>query len=223
MTQPWGEKGSRILPARLYQDYTKRMDELRVSFEREVNLFVSAYPLEIDRRRRELGDMFNPRDYVDPRKVHTMFEFDVAIYPCPDADDFRVDLAEGHAADIKRDIEQRMKSALEDAMQEPVRRIVEVVGRMAERLRTYKPSEDTGTGKSEGVFRDSLVTNVRDLATLLPAFNLTDDPAISHMAQRIQTELCIEDAKALREHVAVRESVAQSAEDILAAAKQFLA
>jgi hypothetical protein len=79
---------------------------------------------------------------------------------------------------------------------------------MSEKLREYK-------GEDRTFFTASLVENVRELADLLPAFNLTNDPVFDGFAKRIQRELCAEDAKTLRENDKVREVVQKSADDIL--------
>jgi hypothetical protein len=91
--------------------------------------------------------------------------------------------------------------------------LVKVISHMSEKLAAYK---NGGHGKkTEGVFRDSLVENVRELAELLPAFNLTNDPAFDELAKRIQRELCVENADTLRKDDDVRASVQKSADDIL--------
>jgi hypothetical protein len=72
--------------------------------------------------------------------------------PAPDADDFRIDIAEEHAADIRADVETRLKQALDDAMRDSVTRVVETVDHMATRLRSYRPAERRGD-KTEGTFR----------------------------------------------------------------------
>ena len=58
---------------------------------------------------------------------------------------------------------------------------------------------------------------MRELADLLPAFNLTDDPRLTAITERIQRELCVEDAKDLRQHDDVRAEVKKSADEIVAA------
>jgi len=221
MTQPWSDSGPRILPAKLYLDYTKRMDELKIEFKREVDNFLDIYPSLIAKRQKELNGWFREADYPTPAKLATMFSFDVQIYPCPDADDFRVDLAKEHEDDVRRAIERAMKASLDEAMREPVRRIIATVGRMAERLNAYKPASNGG--KAEGIFRDTLVDNVRELAGLLPAFNLRDDPALSSLASRIERDLTVEDASTLRDNDQVRKAVAKSAEEILAEAQALMA
>ena len=90
--------------------------------------------------------------------------------------------------------------------------IISLVWVMSERLAAFSNKKE---GERGGYFKDTLVENVRELAELLPAFNFNNDPAFDALAKRIKNELCVEDAKALREHADVRETVKKSADDIL--------
>ena len=222
MTQPWFDEGARILPTALYADYANKMRELRLAYNDAADVFAGKYPAMVEDARRRLNGMFHANEYPAPSQIRGLFDFDVKILPCPDAKDFRVDLAQEHAEDIRADIEARMQKALQDAMQEPVRRIIEVVGHMAERLRAYKPAARKGD-RTEGQFRDTLVQNVRDLVDLLPAFNLTGDRALAQITERMKNELCVTDADDLRDDRRARKAVADAAESILAQAEQFMA
>jgi hypothetical protein len=161
--------------------------------------------------------MFKVEDYPAPTDVRRRFSFNVAILPFPDVADFRVTLAKEQLQDTKRQLEE----ALENAMQEPIRRIVFVVERMTDRLNKYKPATDTD--KAENTFRDSLVGNIRELVELLPAFNLTDDPKLTALTNRIIVDLCANDAGVLREDEKTRKSVAKAAEVILKQANALMA
>jgi len=221
MTQPWLDDGARILPSALYMEYHFMMDALRTEFERAADEFERQYPVYVKDAKRRLNGMFKAEDYPAHTDIRSRFTFDLKILPCPDASDFRVDIAAEHAADIRRDIERRMKQALDEAMGDTVNRIVETVGRMAERLRAFRPATDEH--RAEGVFRDSLVDNVRELARLLPAFNLTDSEALADITRCIEHELCADAAQTLRDSPELRESVAARAESIVADVTAFMA
>lgn len=222
MTQPWLDEAGRILPTALYADYAEKMRKFRIDYEAEADDFARQYPQHVAEARQRLNGMFRADDYPAPHAIRAMFSFDVKLLPCPDASDFRVDLADEHADDIRADIEERMRKALDEAMREPVRRIIDTVGHMAERLRAYKPSGGRGD-RTEGQFRDTLVQNVRDLVDLLPAFNLTGDQLLSEITERMARELCVTDADELRDNRKARKTVAAAAESILAQAKDFIA
>ena len=99
-------------------------------------------------------------------------------------------------------------------MKHTVEEIVKHVGKMATVLAEF----ELGTGQA-GSFRDSLVGNVRKLAELLPAFNLTDDARLTQIIERIKSELCVEEAEDLRKNEDVREAVQKSADEIVEAVK----
>ena len=106
-------------------------------------------------------------------------------------------------------------------MRHSVTRVVETVGHMATRLRAYRPAERRGD-RTEGAFRNSLVDNVRELARLLPAFNLTGDPILTNVSARINAELCAYDADDLRGDEVARHLIASRAESILADVQAFM-
>jgi hypothetical protein len=222
MTQPWFDDGARILPTALYDAYANKMRDFRAEFNEAADKFCRDYPSIVAAAQKRLNGMFKAEDYPKASEVRALFDFDIRVLPCPDAADFRVSIAKEHADDIRNDIETRMAKALNDAMQEPVRRILETVGHMADRLKAYKPAGKKG-GRTEGTFRDSLVQNVRDLVELLPAFNLTNDQTLDALTRRMRDELCSADAQTLRDDPKARKSVARAAESILDDAREFMA
>ncbi|WP_315705044.1 MULTISPECIES: hypothetical protein [unclassified Bradyrhizobium] len=222
LSQPWLDTGARVLPSALYIDFSTKMRKHKADYDAAAEQFVRAYPDHVMEARKRLNGMFNPADYPSQSEVRKLFDLDVKIFPCPDAADFRVDIADEHAEDIRADIEARMRDALEAAMREPVERIVETVGHMAERLKAYKPAARKGE-RTEGLFRDSLVENVRSLAAVLPAFNLTNDPRLAAISERISRELCVVEPQKLRDDPKARKSVRLAAEAILADVNDFMA
>lgn len=220
-TLPWLDEGARILPAAAFPDYSAAMKRHRSEFESAVESFVRSYPDHIAAARVRLNGMFDPADYPDPADIRSRFTLKTRVLPVPDAADFRVDMADAQAAEIRAAIEESTREALATAVRDVWGRIADVVGRMAERLAEYRPA--AGGRKAEGIFRDSLVENVRELAAILPALNLTNDAALSGISNRIERELCRHDADALRESDVLRRDVAESAAAILSDVSAFLA
>jgi hypothetical protein len=221
-TQPWLNDGIRILPTANYLEVAAELRKLKVQFDEAADKFIPKYPDMIAEAKRNLNGMFNEADYPSPQRIREKFHFDVKIFPVPDAKDFRIDIAQEHLKDLQRDVELRIKEALDAAMKDSFNRIIEVVGHMAERLNSYKPSTKKGE-RAQGTFRDTLVDNVRDLAKLLPAFNLTGDKTLAKLTKQIETELCRNDAETLREAPDVRKAVAESATQILQQVSAYMA
>lgn len=221
MTLPWLDDGARILPAAAYQAYSEKMRVHRVEFESAVDSFTSGYDSFVEASRKRLGTMFKAEDYPTAAEIRAKFAFGVRILPMPDASDFRVVLADSQAADIRAEIETAQRSALDNAMRDAWGRLTNVVGAMAGKLADYKPASTTQ--RAEGVFRDSLVENVKEMVEILPAFNLTGDAFMSDVVERMRRQLCAHTADTLRQDAKARNETAAAAAAIMADVAQYLA
>lgn len=206
MTQPWTDEGPRILPNVLYTKFSNEFRVLKRMFNDAADKFAAEYPAYVERRKRELNGLFNDSDYPSPKLIRSKFRLEHQILPFPNADDFRANLDEDTVADIRSEIESTTREVTTHAMRHTVGEIVKLVGHMSEKLR-----------EKDSVFRNSLVDNIRELADLLPAFNLTDDPKLTDITSRIKRELCTEDADTLRKNPYVRRDVQKSADEIVSA------
>jgi hypothetical protein len=225
-TKPWGDDGGavdgkrvskpRILPNALYAEFAAEFRVLKREFEKAVDAFVQGYPSFVEARRADLQGMFDPADYPDD--IRSKFNIALAILPFPDVADFRSDLDPDVEADIREEIAAQLNNASAGVTKESAKSIVETVGHMAKKLKEYKSTPGTKTH-----FWDSLVENVRDMATLLPAFNLTNDPDLARITDRIVKELCVEDADVLRKNDLARAIVQKSADEIVAEVEKFFA
>lgn len=221
MTLPWKDDGARILSAKAWQEYSDKLRDMHNQFDAAADAFVSLYEEHVSNARGRLNGLFSEADYPAARDIRARYSFGISIDPLPTADDFRVELSDAQTADIRAQIAESMKAATATAMRDAWQRIAEHVGHMAERLRAFTPGAD-GT-KASGVFHDSLVGNVRELARLLPALNIANDPALSRIAERMERELSGHDADALRKGDTLRESVASAAEAILKDVSDYMA
>jgi hypothetical protein len=212
-TLPWLDEGSRILPAANYFDYMQRQNAFAADFEQAVTEFARAYPAVVDEARRSLNGLFDPNDYPPADQISAKFTMRVDVDPMPTAEDFRVALSEDENARIREGIQGRLDEAVQGAINDVWHRVHDVVAHMVERLRGYEV--DSG-GKAKGVFRDSLVGNIRTLSDLLPKLNITQSNALEDMRQRLVDELCSVDAPTLREDPVIRATIAENAEKILA-------
>lgn len=208
-TLPWQDGGWRILPASAYQAYCNDMRPIREGWEKEVDAFVKAYPSLIKQSQKSLAGLYDESDYPAKNEIRGFFVFDNKFIPVPQADDFRADLAESQVAEIRQSIERDTQEALNGAIANVWERVADTVGNMAGKLAAYQPAN--GEDKATGIFRDSLVGNVRELVEVLPNFNLNNDPRLDAVVERMRNELCQFDADQLREDEDARKDVASKA------------
>jgi len=215
-TRPWAD-GVGILPNVSYAEFTNKMRALKQRFANVADEFALNFSSYVAERQAKLGKIFKAEDYPNAKEIRSRFNFDLTFANVPDAGDFRSDvLDEDTVNDIRDEIAAGERKAEQDIMDHTFRKIAEVVGNMAHKLGEYKTKE-----KSH--FKDTLVGNIRELTELLPTFNLTGDPKLAEITKRLQSELCIEDAKTLRDSDEVRASVQKSAEEILAEVEAHMA
>jgi hypothetical protein len=206
----------------LFVQFSEQFRKLKREFDVAADEFARDYPQFIVERKAKLNGMFNESDYPPVDQIRSKFKLDMTILPFPDSDDFRADLDDDTVADIKREIEETSARVADDTTRHSARRILEVVGHMATKLKEYNPGEASNGGK-RSFFLSSMVENVRELAELLPALNITNDPKLAAIIKRISQELCAEDACDLRKNDDARASVKKSADEIVKAVSQFLA
>lgn len=220
-TLPWEDDGARLLPSALFDAYSTRVRQFGEEFDAAVATFLDAYPAHVEAARVRLNGMFRAEDYPSAGDIAKRFAFRRTIGAVPSPEDFRVALGDAQSALIRAEIEERAAEALRAAMADVNARVTDAVGKMAEKLRAYNPGSKGE--RAEGIFRDSLVENVRDLAAILPGLNITSDPILAKVAARMSAELVQHDAAELRESATLRETIAASAESILSDVSEFLA
>lgn len=217
-TLPWMDDGARILPSANYFSYREEMARLKDIRDRAVQDFVDAYPRIINAAEIRLNGMFRRSDF--PSDVGRLFGSRLGFLPFPDDQDFRVELVDGQAdrlrASIAEDVAQASKAAVADCWN----RIADVVGSMSERLGAYRINPTTD--KVEGNFRSTLVTNIEELADLLPKLNFTNDPALDRVAAELKAKLCQYDADTLKGHESKRVETLAAADAILASMGGYL-
>jgi hypothetical protein len=219
-TLPWIDNGGRIMSADAFMAHAAWMRGQERKFMRAVEDFLAKYPGYVQDARVRLNGMFDIDDYPHVEVLRSKFGMEMKVLPVPSPADFRVAMSQAQADQIRKDIERHVAEATANAVKDIYRRIAEVTGRMVERLNAYKPAK--GKTKAEGVFRDSLVENVRDLIDVLPALNITGDPALAATADKLKP-LVAYDATVLRENAAIRRDVAHEAQQILDSVSGLLA
>lgn len=208
LTLPWTDDGARILTAAAYMQYTSEMAAHQAAFNAAVDAFLADYPQAREAARFTLGTMYQEADYPHPDKARAKFGFSTSFDPLPTCGDFRVSLTDDAVKAIRADLESRMAAAEADAMRDLWQRLYQVVGHMAAQLPKYSAGEVKR-------FNDSLVENVRDLCGLLPALNLSNDPALTDMAAQVERDLCQHSAQTLRDSDHARDSTARAARDLV--------
>ena len=188
---PWDDQGSRLLTVANYERYAGLIDGLRERMVRERARFIEDYDGNIDQARLDLGKLFRIEDYPSKEALQGRFAIRYRITPVPDADHFMARLASDDTQWVKRDIERQIEERLHDAVGDLYRRLGEAVERVSERL---QEGED---GKPQ-VFRDSMISNIRDLVDVVPRLNIFGDDHLSRLCEQVKDRIAGADPDTLR-------------------------
>lgn len=212
LTLPWLNDGSRVLTGLNYFPYVQKINTAIAAFDTLLEKKDREYPDIMAYGPKLLGSAYKKSDYPPPSAFRSLFSNDIAFTPVPTGDIRLEGLGEAELAEINASKEREIQTAVERALGDVYGRIHDAVGHMAAKLHEYNVDKN---GKVTGIFRDSLIENVRELAALLPNFNFTDDPLLDSLAKDI-AKIAVHEPEDLRLDDRLRAKVATKADDIMA-------
>ena len=202
-TLPWLDDGQRILTAKSHMDYYAEMAKLKAEFDRLAGELVANFDSYVTDARATLGAMFNHSEYPEAGELANRFSFEVGIAPIPDSNDFRVSLPESELKRVRADLDSRAEAAMIEATKDMWRRVTESLSHMATTLAT-----------EDGKFKNSLVGNVAELAEIMDAMNVAEDPDLAAMGEELREKIAGLDPEALRNDRPTRQATAALAKEI---------
>lgn len=201
---PWSDKGPRIMTRNIFELFMSGFGELERQFNDAVEEFITVkYPPVRDQASFRLGDLFNDKDYPPPEELRKRFSVNLDIDGITESQDFRVALPETELAKVKATMEESLNRRLGEAMQDVWLRIAELLEHYIEKM-----------DDEEAIFRDSTVNNLVELMNILPGLNVTGDPELREIRQRIMNTIGSYEPNDLRKGSDLRAAAAKEAREI---------
>lgn len=201
-TLPWGENNERLLASAIFMDYLAEMNRIEAEYKQAVHEFCEyRYDSVVLEARVRLNGMFDERDYPSREAIKEKFKFGVKFMPVTEVD-FRVKLQDEEVARLKESVGVEINNRLADAVKDIWTRIKDQLVHMRDRL-----------SDKDAIFRDSLFDNLKELITLLPRLNVTNDPAIQDVCNQMVKVLA--DPGAVRTNSNLRNEKAEEVQNIL--------
>lgn len=203
-TLPWSDKGPRIMTRNIFELFMSGFGELERQYNAAVEEFITVrYPPVRDQAAFRLGDLFNDKDYPPPEELRKKFRVDLDIDGITEPEDFRIALPEKELNQLKATMEESINRRLGDAMQDVWLRIAELLEHYIEKM-----------NDDEAIFRDSTVNNLVELMNILPGLNVTSDPRLKEIRQRIMNTIGSYEPDDLRKGGDLRAAAAKEAREI---------
>lgn len=215
-TLPWGNDGSRVIRSAAFLDYTNEFRAYREKFDAACETFYNVYPTLVAEAEFKLNTLFEAADYPQVQAIKDRFNVRMAVYPMPNAEDFRI--IEG----VPPEEVERLRSEAVAGLEEQVTlAIKDLWGRLHTVVTAMQTRLEVGTDGKPLKFHDTLVSNIEDLLAKVPQLNLTGDPAITTMTDDMRALIAHQPAT-LREDLTVRSEVARKAADLARRMARFV-
>lgn len=214
MTLPWQDGNVRILPSAAYFDYTTGVAERKDKVLGTHEAFLRDLPeLEAEARVR-LNDLYRKEEWPDPDDLRKRLRIRTQISPLADPSDFRISMGQDEKDQLKQGYAEELHRNVATAVASSFNRFrafltgTDKQPGFIERLRRY----ETKDGKVTHTFKDSVVTELREIVALSRKLNFTADPTLTKIADEIDRELCQREPQVLRDDYIQRREAIRKAE-----------
>lgn len=228
-TMSWGSTKRRLLPNSNFMAWNSEHARLEKLHYEQLQLLLDNADAILAKAARNLGSF----DVPMPTKndIATAFTISHQLEPIPDGRHFATFMGSDDAvqqmdAHLAHQFEENMKAAYNFAQQDACTRLAKPLESLAERMEAYSKREQqkangADPGK-EGYFRDSIITNVQEIAVVFGEMNVLGDPTLDAIAKKVKVFEKI-NPDVLRKRDDVRNAIAQRARDIVKDLDGFLA
>lgn len=217
-TLPWSgnvegsKRGPRLLPATKSIEFLRELNEVKREYDSSVAALASVWDARKATAMAALNTLAKSEDYPDAASIIGLFGVSVNLLPVPSQADFsRVNVPTALATALGERHAAAAQVHVEVAMGEMKKRILECIQAMATQL------GKAGQGEKTRLY-DSLVTNLQSMTKLMRSMNVTGNPAIVALADRIDNELLQQPVEVFRNSKERAAEVAVAAQDIALAA-----
>lgn len=178
------------------------------TFDGLVTALVDRYDDVVAEMAFKNGDLFKREDYPSKHEVANRFKLELKVIPVP-ANDFRVQVAEDIAEDLKNHYERNANEMVQTIMRDVSEELTMYIKRVA--ASCAEPDD----GKRKPKVYDSTVEGLKELTRTLSKFNVTNDSVLEAMRKEAEQVIGDFTAKDIRESEAVRSSIKNGMDDIL--------
>ena len=172
-------KNEYVLPTAKYMDFAEQMARLELAFNQAVTVFLQNWTNVLDQAQQAQGDLFDAGAYPDVTELRRQFDFKVRYRPISDIGDFVLDLESELQDEIKEQAKAVAMQEMDSFMQEPLKRLQEVVQRLHDTAgkgdRIVTNSRTNARESRAPIFRDTVCENIvheidllLDFADVLP-------------------------------------------------------
>lgn len=203
----------RVLPTINLEKFKREYEAHEREFARLLNEFETVYPSLVSDAAFKQGDMFDRSDYPDVSEVRNKFRMKLFVTKVPE-NDFRSGvIADVIAEELHHHYERQVTEIIDGIMNDAANRFLEIASRLRNACEEAQPDDD-GKVRRKKIY-ETTVTQAKEIAKTLSAFNLTDNHALKEACDAMSEALSDVSLDDLRESSYVRQTVKSDLDDIL--------
>lgn len=199
-TWPWLAGGWGIIPNENAEKYIDEINRHKAQLESALAAFEPDYYHAIDEDVGRLQGLANRNDYPSFADFKNTWQINVQFLPVPDRGDFRTELPET----IKAGVDSVTQESLEAGRKELLKRMQVFLSRIINQCT-----------KDKGRIHDSLFENVTDLAEVMKAVNVHEDPQVEEWSDKLLSTLEGFTSYQLRTSEEMKKAFAQKAQALM--------
>lgn len=216
---PYGMGGERFLANQLIPEFTQKTDAGLIECKKWEDAFLASLHILKVRYESDGGDL-SDLPWPTLEELRSKFHVEIDVNELSDVQDVRLggvneEQRSRYEQEVRNTHERKIRGVIRHCSEEVETRLTSVIQKMND----FKPRD--GDKKAEGVFRDSLIGNVKEIAGLLEHWNITNDPAVDAVRRRLLTDIGSVNPSDLRSDENLRRKVKRNAEDILSRVGAF--
>ncbi len=207
-TLPWGNLGARLLTNAMSLDYQTQMELFLKELEQAKQEFLMDYPRAASAAQEDLGDLYDQSLYPSVHDLDCRIGVRLDYEPIADPDDFRVQVGNQAAEEMKQQFANVLKNRVESAYADVFKRLREPLVNMSERLNYVEEKDKTS-------FHNTLVSNVTQCVDLMRSCNITNNPEMTRITNELRCALDGVSAESLRNNVTQRLETKAKVDEII--------
>jgi len=212
-TLPWSasdgaKRGERVLATTKALVFLSDLNGLKKEYDRAVINLVNVWDVRVGEAMQNLGALADQSDYPDAQSIASMFSVSVDLKPIPAVADFsRLNVPAELAQALSKRHELAAQTQVANAMADLRDRIIEELERIHKQMSKVANSEKTR-------LYDTLITNMQVLVDMAGHMNLTSNPKMDELIEKIKLGVISRPVEAYKDNVALASQLADTAKNL---------
>jgi len=213
-TLPWtttseGKKsGDRIIASAAAMDFLQEFKTFKIEYDAAVKALVLVWDERVAQAMSNLGLMADATEYPAAHEIPKKFAIQLDMCPIPAQSDFkRLNVPAALATALGNRHKATAAQQVQNAMNEMRDRM------LAELERIYTQMNKHANGEKTRLY-ESLITNMQGLVQMAKSMNLTGNPRLTELAERIELQLLSHPVQVYKDDPGKAAVLAQSAKTL---------